>query len=249
MRRLLFDPRAGAGYPGRGHERSCDLIHALIFDVDGTLAETEEAHREAFNRVFAREGFGWIWSVERYRELLRVTGGKERIARYLADEGLSLSPERIAALHGLKNEAYMQILRGGGAQLRTGIAEIVAEARVAGVKLAICTTTSRVNIETLLDVTLGPEGRSMFPVVVTGEDVRAKKPDPEAYLLALAQLGLPASQCLALEDSRNGVAAAVAAGVRVVACPSLYTSHEAFPGATAVLADWRGFDWRGLEPA
>ena len=220
------------------------MIDALIFDVDGTLAETEEAHREAFNAVFAREGLGWNWSVERYRELLRVTGGKERIARFLAEEGLTLPPERIAALHGMKNEAYMQIVRSGGAPLRPGIAEIVADARAAGLKLAICTTTSRVNIETLLDVALGPEGRAMFPVVVTGEDVRAKKPDPEAYRLTLARLALPPSRCLALEDSRNGVAAAVAAKIRVVACPSLYTSHETFPGASAVLADWRSFDWR-----
>ena len=220
------------------------MIHALIFDVDGTLAETEEAHREAFNAAFARERLGWEWSVPRYRELLRVTGGKERIARYLAEEGLSLPPERIAALHGLKNEAYMKIVRGGGAPLRPGIAGVIAEARAAGLMLAICTTTSRVNIETLLDVALGPQGRALFGVVVTGEDVRAKKPDPEAYLLALARLQLPASQCLALEDSRNGVEAAVAAGVRVVACPSLYTAHETFPGAAAIREDWRGFDWR-----
>jgi HAD superfamily hydrolase (TIGR01509 family) len=221
-------------------------IRALIFDVDGTLAETEEAHRQAFNSVFAREGLGWVWDVERYRHLLRVTGGKERIARYLADEGLSLPPERIAALHGLKNEAYMRIVRSGGAPLRPGIAELIADARAAGLKLAICTTTSRVNIETLLDVALGAQGRALFAVVVTGEDVRAKKPDPEAYLLALARLQLPASQCLALEDSRNGVEAAVAAGVRVVVSPSLYTSHETFPGAAAIRDEWRGFDWRQL---
>jgi HAD superfamily hydrolase (TIGR01509 family) len=183
--------------------------------------------------------------VQRYRELLRVTGGKERIARYLAEEGLTLSPARVAALHGLKNETYMEIVRGGGAPLRPGIAEIIAGAHAAGLKLAICTTTSRGNIETLLDVALGPRGRA-FGVLVTGEDVRAKKPDPEAYLLALARLGLAASQCLALEDSRNGAEAAVAAGLRVVVSPSLYTAHETFPGAEAILADWRGFDWRRL---
>ena len=225
------------------------MIHALIFDVDGTLAETEEAHRQAFNSVFAREGLGWVWGEERYRELLRVTGGKERIARYLAEEGLTLSPARIAALHGAKNETYMEIVRGGGAPLRPGIAELIAEAHAAGLKLAICTTTSRVNIETLLDVTLGPQGRALFSAIVTGEDVRAKKPDPEAYLLALARLNLAASQCLALEDSRNGVEAAVAAGVRVIVSPSLYTSQETFPGAAAILPDWRGFDWRELGGA
>ncbi len=222
------------------------MIRALIFDVDGTLAETEETHRQAFNSVFAREKLGWVWNADRYRELLRVTGGKERLALYLAEEGLALPPERIAALHRMKNDAYMEIVRGGGAPLRPGVPKIVADARAAGLKLALCTTTSRVNIETLLDVALGSDGRELFSVIVTGEDVSAKKPAPDAYLLALTRLKLPASQCLALEDSRNGVDAAIAAGVRVVACPSFYTSHETFPGALAVHADWRDFDWRSF---
>lgn len=221
------------------------MVEALIFDVDGTLAETEEAHRAAFNAVFAAEGLGWVWSVERYRELLRVTGGKERIARFLAEEGLTLRPERIAALHGRKNGAYSDIVRGGGAPLRPGIGDLIAGAHAAGLRLAICTTTSRVNIETLLDVSFGPQGRAMFPVMVVGEDVAAKKPDPEAYWLALERLGLPASACLAFEDSRNGVRAAVAAGLKAIVSPSLYTLQESFEGATEVRPDWRGFDWGG----
>ena len=159
------------------------MIRALIFDVDCALAETEETHRQAFNSVFAREKLGWVWNADRYRELLRVTGGKERLALYLAEEGLALPLERIAALHRIKNDAYMEIVRGGGAQLRPGVPEIVADARAAGLKLAICTTTSRVNIETLLDVALGSDGREIFSAIVTGEDVSAKKPAPDAYFL------------------------------------------------------------------
>ena len=131
------------------------MLRALIFDVDGTLAETEEAHRQAFNQVFAREGLGWVWDVDRYRDLLRTTGGKERIARFLAEDGLDLPPERIAALHGLKNEAYAQIVRAGGAGLRPGIADLIADAGAAGLKLALCTTTSRVNVEALVAAELG----------------------------------------------------------------------------------------------
>ncbi len=222
------------------------MIRALVFDVDGTLAETEEAHRQAYNALFAREKLDWVWDVDRYRELLRVTGGRERLAHYLAEEGLTLPPERIAALHRMKNDVYADIMRGGGASLRPGVAEIMAEARAAGLKLAICTTSARINIETLLDVALGPDGFALFSAIVTGEDVSAKKPAPDAYLLALARLQLPASQCLALEDSRNGVEAAVAAGLRVVACPSVYTAHETFPEALSVLAEWSEFDWRTL---
>ena len=220
------------------------MIEALIFDVDGTLAETEEAHRAAFNAVFAREGLNWAWSVERYRELLGVTGGKERIARYLEEEGLSLPAERIAALHKLKNAAYAEIVRGGGAPLRPGLRELIEGAHAAGLRLAICTTTSRDNIETLLDVSFGSRGRELFPILVVGEDVRAKKPDPEAYRLTLERLGLPADACLAFEDSRNGLRAGLAAGLRVIVSPSLYTAHETFDGATELRPDWRGFDWR-----
>ena len=129
----------------------------------------------------------------------------------------------------MKNEAYMEIARTGGAPLRTGVSEIIADARAAGLKLAICTTTSRVNIETLLDVALGSEGRGAFSAIVTGEDVSAKKPAPDAYLLTLARLQLPASRCLALEDSRNGVEAAIAAGVPVVVCPVSTPRTKRFP--------------------
>ena len=146
----------------------------------------------------------------------------------------------------MKNDVYMEIVRGGGAPLRPGVADLIAEARDAGLRLAICTTTSRVNVETLLDVALGPDERALFSPIVAGEDVAAKKPAPDAYVLAVARLGLPAAQCLALEDSRNGVLAAVAAGVAVVACPSLYTAQETFVGALAVVDDWRRLDWRSL---
>ena len=222
------------------------MIRALIFDVDGTFAETEEAHRQAYNALFALENLGWVWDVDRYRELLRVTCGRERLAHYLAEEGLTLSAERIAALHRMKNDVYADIVRRGGASLRPGMAEIIAEARAAGLKLAICTTSARVNIETLLDVALGPDGLALFSAIVTGEAVNAKKPAPDAYLLALARLQLPASQCLAFEDSRNGVEAAIAAGLNVVVCPSVYSAHETFPGALSVLADWSKFDWRSI---
>ena len=162
------------------------MIRALIFDVDGTLAETEEAHRQAYKALFALENLCWVWDVDRYRELLRVSGGRERLAHYLAEEGLTLSAGRLAALHRMKNDVYADIVRRGGASLRPSVAEIIAEAHAAGLKLAICTTSARVNIETLLDVALRPDGLALFSAIVTGEDVNAKKPAPDAYLLALA---------------------------------------------------------------
>lgn len=220
-------------------------IAALIFDVDGTLAETEEVHRAAFNRTFAEAGLPWVWDVDLYRELLKVTGGKERIRRWLTLLGAdapALSDDAIADLHAAKNDHYGRLVRSGGCVLRPGVERLVREARARGLKAAIATTTSRANVEALLPATFGPDGPSLFDVAVCGEDVVAKKPAPDAYRLAMERLGLDASACLAFEDSANGLAAASACGLGTVVTPSLYTAHESFDAALLVLDDLEGFD-------
>ena len=218
-------------------------VRALIFDVDGTLAETEEIHRAAFNRAFAEDGLTWHWDVDLYRELLRVTGGKERIRRWLEMDGVAptLPEDRIARLHARKNEIYGEIVRSGGCVLRPGVAELVATARAGGLRLAIATTTSRSNVEALLAATF-PGADGLFDPIVAGEDVVAKKPAPDAYLQAVEKLGLPADACLALEDSINGLTAARAAGLATVVTPSLYTAHESFEGAARVIPDLTSLD-------
>lgn len=219
------------------------VVRALIFDVDGTLAETEEIHRTAFERAFAEDGLPWRWSVDLYRELLRVTGGKERIRAWLAMDGVApaLDEARIARLHARKNEIYGEIVRAGGCALRPGVAALVRAARAAGLRLAIATTTSRPNVEALLAATF-PGEPDLFDPIVAGEDVAAKKPAPDAYVLALAELALPADACLVFEDSTNGLTAARAAGLTTVVTPSLYTAHERFEGAAAILDDLTAFD-------
>ena len=213
---------------------------AVIFDVDGTLAETErDGHRVAFNRAFAEAGLPWRWDERLYGELLAVTGGRERIGRYaqrfdprwLGDERAA---ERIAALHRRKNEHYAAIVEAGELRLRPGVAPLLDELAAAGLRLAIATTTSRANVEVLLRATLGAAALARFEVVVCGEDVGRKKPDPEAYLLALQQLRLPAARCIAVEDSANGLRAALAAEVPTVIVRSLYTLDEDFAGALGV---------------
>lgn len=221
-------------------------IRALIFDVDGTLAETEEVHRTAFNRTFAEDGLPWQWDVDRYRDLLRVTGGKERIRHHAAGVGWpadDLDEARIARLHARKNDLYGETIRSGACALRPGVADLVARAEAAGLRLAIATTTSRPNVEALLDAAFRRDGRHPFEVIVAGEDVAAKKPAPDAYLLALERLGLTADACLAFEDSLNGLTAARAAGLATVVTPSLYTAHERFDGAREIRDDLVGFDF------
>lgn len=214
---------------------------ALIFDVDGTLAETEEAHRLAFNAAFAAHGLDWAWDVALYRLLLRVAGGKERIRHFLESvrpELLAAFPaERIAVLHADKTERYVAMVAAGAVPLRPGVQRLLAEAKAAGWKLGIATTTSRANILTLLRSTLGADGPAWFDVIATGEDASPKKPHPAVYLYALQRLGLPAKACLAIEDSVIGLTAATAAGIPAVVTRSAYCLDEHYPGARAVVAD------------
>jgi HAD superfamily hydrolase (TIGR01509 family) len=227
-------------------------LKALIFDVDGTLAETEETHRAAFNAAFAQDGLDWFWDVDLYRELLRVTGGKERLRRYAQVSGLAPSqlPEaRIARLHALKNEFYAGMVGAGACPLRPGVEPLIRHAADAGLALAIATTTSRVNVEALVTAALGVDGLGAFDIIVAGEDVRAKKPAPDAYLLAIQALALNDEDCIAFEDSRNGLQAALAANLRTVVTPSLYTAHESLEGAVQVLTDLSAFDLEELARA
>ncbi|MAB07046.1 MAG: phosphatase [Rhodobacteraceae bacterium] len=209
-------------------------LRALLFDVDGTLAETEEAHRQAFDETFAAEGLDWRWSRDDYRRLLRTTGGKERIRAYLAETGAPGDAVDVAALHAEKTARYVSLLERGGLELREGVAELMDAGRTAGLRLAIATTTSRPNVEALCRCCWGRPAEEMFEVIAAGDKVAAKKPAPDVYTLALARLGIAAEAALALEDSRNGVLAARAAGLRVIVRPSIYTIGEDFAGAETV---------------
>ncbi|MCW9001780.1 MAG: HAD family hydrolase [Rhodospirillales bacterium] len=216
---------------------------AIIFDVDGTLAETEEVHRSAFNETFARHGFEWSWSRELYGELLKVTGGKERMRHYLQTTHPAVldRPDidgMIKALHEEKTALYQTMMSEGRVPLRPGIARLLHEAKDApGIKLAISTTTSNGNVEALLIPALGADVIDWFNALATGEDVTAKKPAPDLYLYALSQLGLPPQECLAIEDSVVGLRSATAAGIPTLVTVSAYTRDNEYPGALAVLSD------------
>lgn len=216
-------------------------LEALIFDVDGTLADTEQhGHRVAFNRAFAQAGLDWDWSVELYGKLLKVTGGKERIRRYL-DEYLPefTAPgdrdEFIGGLHRAKNKLYAEMVAAGDVPLRPGVKRLLREARDAGLRLAIATTTSMENVEALLAHCLDADMQGWFEVIGAGDVVPVKKPAPDIYHYTLAALELPPTACLALEDSANGVRAAVAAGIPTLVTVSNYTTGEDFTGAAVVV--------------
>jgi HAD superfamily hydrolase (TIGR01509 family) len=208
-------------------------LHALIFDVDGTLAETEELHREAFNQTFREFDLPWHWDQDRYRALLKITGGKERMLAHAASLGIDdFDP---LPLHKRKTALYNEKLAQGAIALRPGVEALIRRAKEKSLRLAIATTTSRENVETLIRVTLGGDPHHWFEAISTGEDVAIKKPDPEVYQLALSRLALEADQALAFEDTKNGVLAARGAGLDVIVTPSLYSAGEDFTGALAVI--------------
>lgn len=212
---------------------------ALIFDVDGTLAETEELHRQAFNEAFVRCGLDWHWDRTIYKNLLRVTGGKERIRAHDVVQGRlpPLSDEDIAKLHGVKTAQYAELVETGSCPLRPGVAALLAAARARGQRLAIATTTSRGNIDALLSRALGNGWAADFDAIVAGDDVRYKKPAPDVYLEILARLRLKAPDCVAIEDSANGLIAASRACIPVLITRSMYFRDDDFTGAHLVLDD------------
>ena len=212
---------------------------ALIFDVDGTLAETEELHRQAFNLAFARQGLDWHWDRAVYKDLLRVTGGKERMRAYHASlrTAAPLVDEDVAELHRIKTVHFAELVNTGCCPLRPGVAGLLAAARARGQRLAIATTTSHGNIDALLSQALGTRWAADFDAVVAGDDVRHKKPAPDVYLEVLARLKLDAPDCVAVEDSSNGLIAASRAGVPVLITRSMFFGEDDFTAARVVLDD------------
>ncbi len=215
-------------------------LRALIFDVDGTLADTEEAHRLAFNAAFRDFGYDWSWDRGVYKSLLKVTGGRARIRHYLSERHPDMLEEPglddlIVEIHKHKTRLYGETLAGGGVALRPGVERLMREAGSSGLRLALATTTTRSNVGALLSGTA--VAQDWFEVVGTGEWVENLKPAPDIYFRVLEELGLGPEECLAFEDSENGLRAALGAGLDVIVTPVSYTEGGDFSGALCVLSD------------
>lgn len=215
-------------------------LRAVIFDVDGTLADTERhGHRVAYNQAFQDLGADWEWTEALYGDLLEVEGGPERLAHYLEAYRPDFEPDEgraafVGTAHQRKNTHYHALLAAGEVPLRPGVRRLMAEVRAAGLRLAIASSSLRANVHALLTHALEPSAPQWFDVIVTGDDVTCKKPEPEIYRRVLDRLDLSARDCIAIEDSQNGCAAALAAGLPTVVTTSSYTGNHAFEGAVLV---------------
>jgi len=218
------------------------MIKAILFDVDGTLSETEEIHRKSFNQAFGIHGLTWHWSRADYRKLLDVSGGKERIRFYLSahpDDFLLIKhvDQFVRSAHKTKTDIYTRLVEDGAAELRPGIRELITRTTRLGIRRAIATTTSLPNVEALLGAAYGRDGMGLFETVCSGDSVPNKKPAPDVYLAALEEMKLRPDECIAIEDSRNGLVAATAAGIPTVVTPGIYTDDQNFDEAMLVTAD------------
>jgi HAD superfamily hydrolase (TIGR01509 family) len=217
------------------------MMRALIFDCDGVVADTErDGHRVAFNRAFAARGLGVEWDVALYGELLAVAGGKERMRHYFGQvgwpEGVGDLDAFVADLHARKTGFYMEIVESGQLPARPGVKRLVDEAAASGLALAVCSTSNERSVNAVVEALLGPERRERFATILAGDVVSRKKPDPEIYELAQQRLGMRGEECLVIEDNRNGLLAAKAAGMFCAVTTNAYTADEGFAEADLVVS-------------
>ena len=205
-------------------------IKAVFFDQDGVIIDTErDGHRVSFNMTFKEFGFADEWDVEYYHELLQIAGGKERMRHHWKTKGFSkpLTEEEIDNLvkemHKRKTALFVELIETGKLPLRPGIHRFMKEAMEAGLKVAVCTTSNEKAAKAVTEKVLSD---IKFDLVLAGDVVQNKKPDPEIYNLALSKLGLKPEEVFVVEDSKNGVKAAKAAGMKVIVTTNHYTEKE-----------------------
>lgn len=217
-------------------------MEALIFDCDGVLVDTErDGHRVAFNRAFSDMEIQVEWDVDAYRELLKVAGGKERMRFYFDRNGwppkYTDHDQLIIDLHKLKTDLFMDLISSGLLPLRSGVARLTDQAFAEGIKLAVCSTSNEKAVNNIVRVMLRTTRKEKFNTILAGDVVSKKKPDPEIYLLCLKKLNIIASKCIVIEDNRNGLLAAKAAGMGCVITTNPYTQYEDFKEADLVVRE------------
>ena len=209
-------------------------IQAIVFDIDGTLADTEDIHRQAFNQAFKETGLNWHWDQKKYRELLAISGGRERIDFYATQQANEINISA-HALHAKKSDIYLAKLKQSNIKLRIGVERLLDEAIKNNIPLGIATNSSKANLDRLFEITLGSAAKRHFNTIITKDMVIEKKPLPGVYIQTIKNLGVDPSKCIAIEDTQNGNQAALKAGFKTVITTHQFTTDSCFSGASLVI--------------
>ena len=213
-------------------------LKAIIFGSIGTVTETSDMQRRAFNRAFAEAGLNWDWDFETYKAMVAgegaIVGGSERISAYAAACGEALSPDMIDRLHDAKSAIFQKLMADEGLIPNAGVVDLIADARAKSLKLAFASTTSPENIATMFAATTPALTAAHFDLVLSGDDVTAIKPAPDIYLRALERLGVAADEAIAIEDTATSMAAPLAAHIPTIIVPGMIARSQDF-GQTPVL--------------
>jgi HAD superfamily hydrolase (TIGR01509 family) len=214
-------------------------LKAVIFGAIGVIAETSDLQRQSFNAAFAEAGLDWAWDAETYRALLSINGGQARLRGFRdADPARAgVSDALIATVHERKTAHYARIIESGGLTPRAGVVALMAACKAAGVVTALCTSTSRANVDAIADGLAGQLDFADFASITTIDKIAAVKPAPDAYLHCLDALGVTADDVIAIEDTPVSMTSARAAGIRVIATPGAMTADQDFSDAALVVPD------------
>jgi HAD superfamily hydrolase (TIGR01509 family) len=215
-------------------------VRALLFDIDGTLVDTEELHRQAYNQTFLEFGLDWEWGADLYSELLTVSGGAHRLARYI--DLLEILPAEkthlrrlIPAIHRGKSQLYGELTQRKAVRLRPGVKRLLAEAKQRGARIGFAASSASSGAQALLSSAFGQDAREVADDIVWAEQITRKKPAPDTYELLLTMLRVPAADCVAFEDSANGLASAKAVKLFTIVTPTRWTMAQQFADADLLL--------------
>lgn len=211
-------------------------LKLVISDLDGTILETEDYHRRAYNALFEELDLPERWSKRDYSERLTEVGGSKirEIFRWLNRPEAEYADVK-RRLYARKTELYTELivadLMANDLGLRPGVARLFAELAEQGIPIAIASTCVKRAAIDVIRAAMGKEFLDSLATICAGDDVERMKPHPDVYLLAAEQCGIDPSNCLVLEDTGHGLQAALAAGMICVATPSELAHGNDFTGA------------------